>query len=138
MDVSNSAKVYVKRLSTVPESFVDELFEFYSEDTSQTDFAIKLESVCKWLGSTKPSVIRTLKSTYHVNIDYVVKHVENIKEIQKDPRHNNYKQYMLTPDCFKRLALMSRSKNANMVRTYFIEIESLFLKYRKYSFVKCP
>ena len=44
--------------------------------------------------------------------------------------HNNYKLYMLTPDCFKRLAMLSRSKNAEMVRTYFIEVEGLFLKYR--------
>ena len=37
---------------------------------------------------------------------------------------------MLTPDCFKRLAMLSHSKNAEMIRTYFIEVESLFLKYR--------
>jgi hypothetical protein len=56
-----------------------------------------------------------------------VKHeVEN----KKDPRANNNKQYLITPDCFKRLAMLSRSKNAEMVRTYFIEIENMFLKYR--------
>lgn len=48
---------------------------------------------------------------------------------------NNYVECIITPDCFKRLCMMSRAKNAEMVRTYFIEVETLFLKHRS-EFIK--
>ena len=38
---------------------------------------------------------------------------------------------MLTPDCFKRLCMRSRSKKAEEVRTYFIQLEALVIKYRE-------
>lgn len=43
---------------------------------------------------------------------------------------NNHISCMITPDCFKRVCMLSRSKNAEQVRSYFIEIESLIIKYR--------
>ena len=50
---------------------------------------------------------------------------------QKDPRNNNYKHILITPDCFKRLCMLTRSKNGETVRSYFIEIENTFIKYRQ-------
>ena len=35
--MSTESKNFVKRLTTVPEAFVDELFKFYDENTKQTD-----------------------------------------------------------------------------------------------------
>jgi phage anti-repressor protein len=122
------AKAYIKRLTTVPEQFVDELFEFYDSSTIQTDFVIVLEAVAKWLKTLKKPLVLTLKRSYRLDVDYIVQ--KGSSSTKKDQRHNNYKTYLLTPDCFKRLALMSKSKNAEMIRTYFIEIESLFIKYR--------
>lgn len=124
-----SAKEFVKLTSSVPSAFVDELFELYDEKTRQTDFIIRLDSVAKWLSSRKRKLVETLKKSYVVNVDYISKKVTD-KQDKKDPRANNNKLYLLTPDCFKRLAMLSKSKNADMVRTYFIEIENLFLKYR--------
>lgn len=124
-----SAKQYVKKTTTVPEAFIDELFEFYNnESIMQTDFVIKLSVVAKWLAASKYKLVKTLKRSYKKDLDYTV--IKPIDYIKKDNRANNYKEYMLTPDCFKRLALMSKSKNAELVRSYFIEVESLFLKYR--------
>jgi hypothetical protein len=37
---------------------------------------------------------------------------------------------MLTPDCFKRICMRSRSSRAEDVRTYFIELESLLVRCR--------
>lgn len=124
-------KEYVKKLTTIPEHFIDELFDLYNENTMQTDFVVNLNSVTKWLDSYKRNLVTTLVKTYKKGIDYIVTKPTDVKK--KDPRHNNYKLYLLTPDCFKRLAMMSRSKNAEMVRSYFIEIENLFIKYRKYT-----
>jgi len=123
-----SAKIYIKRYTTVPESFVDELFEFYEETTSQTDFVIKLSAVSKWLSTNTKSLTRTLKRSYKENFDYIV--IKPKDHVKKDPRNNNYKEYMLSPDCFKRVCMLSNSPNAEMVRTYFIEVERAFFKYR--------
>lgn len=123
-----SAKDFVKITSSVPSQFINELFEFYDENTQQTDPVIKLDVVAKWLSAYKKNLIETLKKSYRLNFDYIV--TKYTPTDKKYPRANNNKLYLLTPDCFKRLAMMSHSKNAEMVRTYFIEIESLFFKYR--------
>ena len=39
-------------------------------------------------------------------------------------------EVLLTPDCFKRLCMRSRSKKAEDVRSYFINLEALIMKYR--------
>lgn len=129
------AKEYIKRVTTVPEGFIDELFELYTDDSTvlQTDFVIKLSVVAKWLQAKKRTLVLTLKTTYTRDIDYTI--VKPVDIVKKYPRNNNYKEYMLTPDCFKRLAMMSRSKNAELIRTYFIEVEGLFLKYRDQTLV---
>lgn len=38
--MSESAKQFVKQLSSVPDKFVDELFELYDKDSLQNDFVI--------------------------------------------------------------------------------------------------
>lgn len=124
-----SAKEFIKLTSTVPSKFIDELFEVYDENTIQTDPVVPLDVVARWLDANKNALSKTLKKTYRLKFDYIV--VKNTDAIKKDPRANNNKLYLLTPDCFKRLAMLSRSRNADMVRTYFIEIENLFLKYRE-------
>lgn len=125
----SEAKTFIKKLSSVPDAFVDELFEFYKPETLQTDFVIKLDAVAKWLQSQKHNLTSTLRFSYKENIDYIVKTNDDV--VKNTPKSNNRKSYMLTPDCFKRLSMLSRSKNAEMLRTYFIEIESLFIKYRE-------
>lgn len=39
---------------------------------------------------------------------------------------------LLTPDCFKRLCLLSKTKKGEDVRTYFIELEKLINNYKNY------
>jgi phage anti-repressor protein len=122
----NPAAAFVKQLSAVPESFVDELFAFYNKDTLQTDFVIDLAVVAKWLKCSNKELRHTLRTSYKQNIDYIIE--KNTGTFKYAASHRVYK---LTPDCFKRVCMLSRSKNAEMVRTYYIEIESLFLKYRQ-------
>jgi hypothetical protein len=38
----------------------------------------------------------------------------------------------MTPDCFKRMCLLSKTNKAEEVRTYFIELEKLILNYKNY------
>ncbi len=39
---------------------------------------------------------------------------------------------MITADCCKRLSMLSKTKKAEEVRTYFIEVEKLMNKYKDY------
>lgn len=128
-NIRMTTKEFIKRMTTVPNKFVDELFEFYDEHTLQTDFVINLDHVAKWLQIGKNKLLLTLRTSYRRDIDYIIEWgVKNPN--QKDKRNNNYKLCLITPDCFKRLCMMSRAKNADMVRTYFIEIEALFMKHK--------
>jgi phage anti-repressor protein len=124
-------KDYIKKFTSVPVDFIDEFFALYTTRDGvvlQTDFVIRLETVAKWLKAQKYILVKTLRKTYREGLDFIVSKPTDV--IKKDPRNNNHKLYLLTPDCFKRLAMMSHSKNAELVRSYFIEVEGLFLRYK--------
>lgn len=121
---------YVKRLTSVPERFVDELFQFYSTTTTQRDHIIPLDKVAKWLVVPKKELMRTLRRSYILDIDYVTEKAANPFRKSGVPGANNFKYVMITPDCFKRLCMLSRTRQAEMVRTYFIDVETQFLRYK--------
>lgn len=121
-------KDYLKQYSVIPNKFIDEFLSMYNPDTIQTDFAINLDSVAKWLSCTKGGLVGTLTKSYTQNIDYT------ISKARKNLKYggNNYQLVMITPDCFKRLCMRSNSKRAEEVRTYFIQLESLLVKYKSF------
>jgi predicted GIY-YIG superfamily endonuclease/phage anti-repressor protein len=98
--------------------------------TTQTDFAVNLEAISKWLKVKKSGLHKTLRNSYKEGIDYQMTKVPNPNVTGKYGR-NSYKQVLLTPDCFKRLCMRSKGAQAEHVRTYFIEIESLVAKYQQ-------
>lgn len=101
----------------------------YDESTLQTDLVINLDVVAKWLGVRKDNLLQTLRESYKESFDYTAIKAKNPNA--KDNRNNNYKLVMITPDTFKRLCMRSRSKKSEQVRTYFIQMESLLIKYRE-------
>ncbi len=120
-------KEFLKTHSPIPNTFIDSFLSFYNPDTTQTDLVINLDTVAKWLGTQKKSLLSTLKTTYKVNIDYSIKKTTNKKGKYGG---NNYKRVYISPDCFKRLCMRSKTKKSEEVRTYFIELESLISKYK--------
>jgi len=125
--MSTSLKDWLKVHSTIPNNFIDSFLSMYNPDTIQTDHVVNLDNVVKWLKVEKFKIINTLKDSYKQDIDYTIE-----KSIKRNGKYggNNYKKVMLTPDCFKRLCMRSRSKRAEQVRTYFIELESLLVRYK--------
>lgn len=121
---------HVKKTTSIPNNFIEEFFSLYTEDTLQTDFVVSLNTIVKWLKANKQKLVITLHRSYKEHIDYII--TKSVGTTKTTPKSNNQKLYLLTPDCFKRLAMMSKSKNAEAVRSYFIEIEGLYIKYRKY------
>jgi phage anti-repressor protein len=128
--MSADAIAYVKRLTSVPERFVDELFKFYDTHTTQKDHVILLEDVTRWLGTQKRILQRTLKRSYIQGVDYIAKKAPNPNRKQGARGANNYAITLITPDCFKRLCMLSQTKKGDMVRTYFIDVETQFMRYK--------
>ena len=118
-------KEFLKKYSTVPNTFLDEFYDMQITNNVSTDFKIDLDILSKWLDARKDHLKETLLTSYNENIDYTIK-----QEINKGRGGKPTDRIMLTNDCFKRLCMLSRSKKAEMVRTYFISLEKLIDKYK--------
>jgi phage anti-repressor protein len=113
---------FLKKYTNISNKFIDDFFSLYTIKTSKNDFVINLENVAKWLKTEKRDIKKTLVKSYEINIDYIIK-------------KNNIKNYFIndihiTPECFKRLCMLSRTEKAEEVRTYFIEIENVLDNYK--------
>lgn len=120
-----SLQEYLKKYSTISSKFIDDFFGLYDRQTHQTDFVINLETLTIWLKARKSTIKNTLINSYTKNIDYKTK-----KGVSTGGRPKEI--ILLTPDCFKRLTMMSRTKKAEEVRSYFIQLEKHIDKYKNY------
>lgn len=120
---------FLKQHSAVSNDFIDKFLSIYDPDTVQTDFVVNLNIACTWLGVKKPYLVQTLKDSYKEGIDYVTRKGPRPAHVTGRGGNHN-KEWLLTPDCFKRLCMRSRSKRAEEVRTYFIQLESLLVRYK--------
>ena len=130
-DEVKDALRFVKKFTSVPEKFVEEMFRFYTPRTSQTDPVISLDDVAKWLDAPKHPLYVTLTRTYVKGVDYVSGRAPNPARTPGKHGSNNYVRVMITPDCFKRMCMLSKTKNAELVRSYFIDAEVGFLRHRE-------
>ncbi len=121
-----SLQNFFKKYSSISNKFIDDFFSLYTIKTSDTDFAINFENLVNWLKMRKDNLKKTLVSTYIKNVDY------KIKKIKSESAGKPREEILITSDCCKRLCMMSKTKKAEEVRTYFIEIEKLMNKYKNY------
>lgn len=117
---------FLKKYSSISNKFIDDFFSLYTINTVDTDLIINFNNLVFWLKIRKDSLKRTLVETYIKNIDY------KIKKIKSTTAGKPREEIMITADCCKRLCMLSRTKKAEEVRTYFIEIEKLMNKYKDY------
>jgi len=121
-------KDFLKKFSTLSNSFIEDFHNIYElNENNSNDFIINLENIVKWLNVRKDTIKETLIKTYTKNIDYIIK-----KEKSGKISKSNKEIILLTPECFKRLCLLSKTKKAEEVRTYFIELEKLLYNYKDY------
>ena len=111
---------FIKRNTSIPSKFVDEVYGQVPSLRGIGEFVIPLDYVVKLLQTTPKTLLGKLERSYKKEVDYTV-----------IPSMGKTKRVFLTPECFKRVAMMSRSKGGEMVRSYLIELEGLFLKYRQ-------
>jgi phage anti-repressor protein len=118
---------YLKKYTTISSIFIDDFFNLYDNKTNENDFVIDIEKISKWLKSRKETIKSTLTNTYIKNIDYKINKTNTLK-IKGRPKEI----ILLTPNCFKRLCMSSKTKKAEEVRTYFLELEKHINKYKNY------
>lgn len=114
----------IKLFTNVPKKFVDDFLALY-DPTYPADFVIDLDILANWLDVKKGFLLRTLRTSYKLNQDYITRKEPIVSKFGG----NNYIKVMLTADCMKRLCLRSKSVKAETVRTYFIEIENFLFHY---------
>jgi len=123
-------KDFLKKYSNLSNEFIDDFYNIYNfNEYNNNDFIIDLDIIIKWLDMRKYDLKKTLERTYMINIDYIIN--INKKQINGSGGHNK-KNILLTPDCFKRLCMLSKTKKAEEVRTYFLELEKLIHNYKNY------
>ena len=128
MKDSLTLKKFLKKYSTLSNEFIDDFYEIYDfNESDNNDFIINLELIAKWLNSEKGKLKKTLLNSYNQDIDWIIQ-----KEREGKISKSNKEIILLTPDCFKRLCLLSKTKKAEEVRTYYLELEKLINNYKNY------
>jgi len=112
----------LKVFTKIPNEFIDDYYSILSKKSD--DFVVNLDTIAKWLNVRKDDLHDTLKKSYQKNVDYTVETV-----LRRTRGGSNYLKIMLTVDCFKRLCMRSRSRKAEDVRTYFIELDDFISHY---------
>ena len=122
-------KDFLKQTTNITKKFIDDFFSLYTSETKSGDMVVNFNKLTKWLNIRKDSLKRTLIKTYNKNIDY------EINKIKSNKAGKPKEEIMITAECCKRLCMLSKSKNAENVRTYFIDIEKIIEKVsEKYEF----
>lgn len=120
---------FMKKYSTVSNDFLDDFLSFYDINTNNSDYIIDLDKVSKWLETRKHRLKDILKKSYKKNIDYKIK---KKKTKTKGSGGHNKEIILITPDCFKKICQLTRTKKGDLVREYFLQLEEIVNKYRIY------
>ena len=117
---------FLKTYSKINNNFIDDFFGLYNPE-DKYNFSINLEDIAKWMNSNKSDLKDTLLNSYKENLDYkIIKGKSNgLKGKPKDT-------ILLTPKCFKLMAMQSRTKKAVQVREYYYELEQVIDQYKEY------
>jgi len=119
-------ELILKKFTSIDKTFINDFFNLYNINTKNNYFIINLDNVAKWLNTYKRNIKKTLIETYQVDIDY------KIKILAPKGKGRPEEEITLTPTCFKRLSMLSRTKKAEEIRNYFITIEEYLDKYKNY------
>ena len=116
---------FLVKYGGVTRTIAEQFASMYTNSTSQQTPVINVDMYVLFMKQDRKNVLQTLRSSYVVGIDYL----ENA--MPKSHSHGGHggKEVLLTPDCFKRLCMRSKTANSEVVRTYFLRMESLSRMY---------
>jgi phage anti-repressor protein len=117
---------FLKTHTKINNDFIDDFFSLY-DSKDKYNFSINIEVISKWFNMRKDNIKKTLKESYIQKIDY--------KIISSEPTGEKGKPkeiILLTPKCFKLMAMQSKTKKAIQVREYYYELEQVLDQYKEY------
>ena len=117
---------FLKTYTKINNDFIDDFFGLY-DPNDKYNFAINLENIAKWMNTNKSDLKETLVNSYKEKIDYKI-----IKGLSNGMRGNPKDTILLTPKCFKLMAMQSKTKKAIQVREYYYELEQVIDQYKEY------
>ena len=122
MDLITFLKTYTK----INNDFIDDFFGLY-DTKDKYNFSININIIAKWFNITKGHIKETLLYSYKENIDYKI-----IKGKSNGLKGKPIETILLTPKCFKIMAMQSKTKKAIQVREYYYELEQVIDQYKEY------
>ena len=105
---------------------MNDFYETHDFNENDNNFIVNLELVAKWLQCEKGKLKKTLLNSYEKNINWIINKKDG--PVSK----SNKEIILLTNDCFKQLCLLSKTKKAKEIRTYYLELEKLINNYKNY------
>jgi hypothetical protein len=117
---------FLKTHTKINNNFIDDFFSLY-DSKDKHNFSINIESIVKWFNMRKDSIKDTLIDSYKKNIDYKI-----IKNKPTGLKGKPSETILLTPKCFKLMAMQSKTKKAVEVREYYYELEQVIDQYKDY------
>lgn len=116
---------FLKTHTKINNNFIDDFFGLYKPE-DKYNFSINIEAIAKWFNMRKDTIKDTLTDSYTKNVDYKV--IKNPPTGKGKPSET----ILLTPKCFKLMAMQSKTKKAVQVREYYYELEQVLDQYKEY------
>jgi len=117
---------FLKTHTKINNDFIDDFFGLYNAN-DKYNFSINIEIIAKWFNMTTGHIKETLLYSYKEKIDYKI-----IKGKTNGLKGKPKNIILLTPKCFKLMAMQSRTKKAIQVREYYYELEQVIDQYKEY------
>ena len=115
--------MYLKNNSGVSKNFIDFYFNFYNNNDAN-NFSINIDIILILLNLRKDSLKRTIIESYKKNIDY--KLIISKQENAGRPSDTIF----LTPECTKRICILSKSSKGDEIRSNYNQIEKHINTYK--------
>ena len=117
---------FLKTYTKINNHFIDDFFSLY-DTKDKYNFSINIDAIAKWFEMRKDHIKKTLNESYKEKIDYKI-----IKGESNGLKGKPKETILLTPKCFKLMAMQSRTKKAIQVREYYYELEQVIDQYKEY------
>ena len=117
---------FLKTYTKINNNFIDDFFGLY-ESKDKYNFSINIDIIAKWFEMRKDHIKKTLTESYKEKIDYKIIKGE-LNGLKGKPKET----ILLTPKCFKLMAMQSKTKKAIQVREYYYELEQVIDQYKEY------
>lgn len=117
----------LKEYTTIDKDFIDTFFKKFRIG-DDLEFHIKDKDVAKYLNISIDSLRRYLKYHKKYNSGNEI-YFENVDYIKKTK--HRVVSYMLNYKCFERIAMSSRTKEAEAVKFYYIKLREFITDYNK-------